>query len=115
MDEPTKIPPPVKSTTDAMPVHMSYMRRDLDESKTNMIRGFDRLDKGIAEINHKLDNLSNSYVTTKDFEEHKDRSDDHEKRLRFLEERGWKVAGAAGVIAGLISIFGVFLIQFLVK
>lgn len=96
MPEEIKIPPPIVDSTN-MNVHLSYIRRDVDEIKAT------------------LKDLKNGYVSQSDFVEHLKVADDHESRIRILEEGKWKIAGATGVIVGIISIFGIYILKLITK
>ena len=68
-----KIPAPIDTSKDAgVSVHLQYIRRDIDEIKLNMNNGFERLE--------------NLYVTRIDFDEHTKKLDDHESRLRLINQ-----------------------------
>lgn len=88
-----KLPPPVES--DGMNVHLSYIRRDIDEIKLT------------------LRELGGQFVTSVDYAEHLKSHQDHEERIRVLEESRWKVVGATGIIVGLITIIGEYFISHL--
>jgi hypothetical protein len=91
MTEPAKIPPPIENG--GMNIHLSYIRRDVDEIKVT------------------LKDLKNSYITQEEFTEHVKIADDHESRIRTLEEsvtstlsmiKTWGMIG--GVILGGMQI-----------
>lgn len=97
-----KTPPPIELENSSMNVHLSYIRRDLDELKSIQKSQH-------AENLAKLDSLHNSYVTRIDFEEHLKADEDHEKRIRGLEQEEWKRTGintilgaGAGIIAAIV-------------
>lgn len=74
-----KIPPPIDSGNDTVNIHLSYIRRDLDDLK-NIQKSQH------AENIAKLDSLQNTFVTTVTFEEHLKVVQDHEERLRTNAE-----------------------------
>ena len=86
---------PPDTVTNPMDLHLWYVRRDIGEIKVS-----------IAE-------LKNGYVSNVDFFEHKKADEDHEQRIRALEESRWKIAGSTGVIVGFISIIGSYLVNLL--
>lgn len=75
--EEVKIPPPVPSaaTIGELATHFSYVRRDVDEVKA--------ITKVIVE---KLDIMKENYVTRMDFDKHLEGDEDHETRLRTIED-----------------------------
>ncbi len=81
-----KIPPPVIVSQGDTNTHLSYIRRDIDQQKIDTNKGFDKLDKSITEINVKLDNFTSGFVNRVEFAEHLKIDNDHENRLRILEE-----------------------------
>lgn len=90
MDQP-KIPAPITDAPDGMSVHIQYIRRDIDEIKLN------------------LRDLKDNYVTNTDFQSHLKIDEDHEKRIRTLEDsvtkivsmmKTWGIAGAV-LLGGL--------------
>lgn len=90
---------PVQSPTDlgGVAIHLSYLRRD------------------IYTLSNKIDNISVNFVTINDFREHLKADDDHEQRIRTLEQAMWKYIGTASVISGIItSGLGLF-IQYIFK
>ncbi len=62
--------PPVQmpNTVEGMSIHLSYIRRDL------------------REMNKKLDNLGGMYVPMEVFAKHLEADQDHENRIRKIEE-----------------------------
>ncbi len=92
-----KVPPPIDHTNDSTSVHLSYIRRDIDT------------------INAKLDNLTNGYVTKADFEEHQKIDQDHEERIRTIEQELWKYIGFSSAISSAIALGGSFLIQHFIR
>lgn len=89
MDEKNKIPPPIEA--DGMNIHLSYIRRDVDEIKII------------------LKDIKSDYVTRDDFAEHAKIVQDHEIRIRTLEKNMWKWVGASSAISALLAL----LIQFI--
>lgn len=77
------LPPPELSADPG--VHLWYMRRDISEIKTS------------------INELKNSYVTQKDFSEHLKADEDHENRIRTIEQNMWKQIGTSSVISALGS------------
>lgn len=111
----TKIPAPVTIATADVSTHLAYMRRDIDQGNINTKQGFEEMAKKIEHINNKLDSLTDGYVTRTDFNEHQKVDQDHEQRLRVLEEKNWKVAGAAGVIGAILSVMGSYIVGLISK
>ncbi len=103
----TKIPAPVDTSNDGLAIHLSYIRRDIDEIKANQT-------KNSAEVRLAFENLSNGYVSRADFNEHMKGDEDHEARIRALERNMWRISGATGIIAGGISLLGSFILQHLI-
>lgn len=95
MEDSPKIPPPIAS--DGMNIHLSYVRRDIDEIKAI------------------LKDMKSGYVTRSDFDDHLGVANDHELRIRIIEKNMWKWSGISGVLGGAIAVFGVYLIQTLLK
>ncbi len=98
MDD-SKTPPPVVAPTDVggMSIHLSYIRRDIDEIKGG------------------IKDLKNSYVSRVDFDEHLKIDEDHEERLRTIEQSMWKYIGYSSAISSFVGIGGAFLIQYLTR
>lgn len=82
-----------ESSMATMAVHLSYMRKDMES------------------MNRKLDSLANTFVSTDDFQKHIKISDDHETRIRILEEfkdtLTGKLIGAAAVM-GIVFTLGTY-------
>ncbi len=110
MDDPTKLPPPVIPTGDVS-THLSYMRRDMDETKINAAKSFDKLDRSIADINSKLDRLTDGYVTRIDFDEHLKADADHEARIRILETASSDLATIKRLVYGCVGLLLTLLIS----
>ncbi len=67
-------------------IHLSYVRRDMD----TMIK--------------KLDGLGSSFVTASDFAEHLKADEDHEKRIRALEEATSENPLVKRIVYGAVAI-----------
>lgn len=93
IDELSKLPPPIES--DGMNIHLSYIRRDIDQ------------------INTKIDRLTSGYVTRVDYDEHLKQDEDHEKRIRLLETATTKIMtyGSVGIL--VLSVVEFLLSRFL--
>lgn len=95
MEDLKKSPAPVEP--DGMNIHLAYIRRDIDEIKIS------------------VKELGGRYVTMTDYQDHLKTSDDHEQRIRELEEERWKVVGASSIISALGSGGLITLLQHLIK
>ncbi len=87
-DTEIKTPPPVDSA--GMNIHMSYVRRDIDEIKVI------------------LKDIKNGYVSSGDFAEHVKISggllDDHEKRVRAIEENTSDIKTIKKLVYGVVGL-----------
>lgn len=99
----TPSPLPVESANggQAMSVHLSYIRRDVDDLK--VLQKAQHL-----EIIQKLNELQAVYPTRKEFGEFvtgiQKIVGDHETRVRTLEKAMWKWVGTASTIGAVASI-----------
>lgn len=89
-----------------IPTHLFYISKSIGEIK-------EKQDKAFEENRKNFDDIKNSYVPRMEFEEHMKADEDHEQRIRILEESRWKVAGATGIIASVLSVIGSYLISLL--
>lgn len=90
MEDKPKIPLPIE--TEGMNIHLSYIRRDVDQILVT------------------LKDLKKDFVSRADFDEHTEVTKDHETRIRLLERNMWRWVGASSVIsAGLAFLIQVFL------
>ncbi len=94
--ETDKIPPPVKTTDSATALHLSYIRRDVDQQRIDMNKGFENLDKKISENNIKLDNMQSGFVSKVEFE-------DHETRIRVMEKSAEDLAIIKKLVYGQVA------------
>lgn len=101
-------PPPVGLDSDGVAIHLSYIRRDIDEIKSNQ-------SKNNTEIKTAITNLQNSYITRVDFDNHLKTDEDHETRLRVIEENMWKRIGATGLISSIGSAVLLATIEYVLK
>lgn len=69
------------------------------------------IQKDMVEVKQTLKEMIGVFVTTKDFAEHEKRVDDHEVRIRTLEEGMWKLVGVSSIIASIITVLGTFLLK----
>jgi len=100
-----KTPPPVETIAgDGVSIHLSYIRRDIDEMKQTSLKSYEN-------INSKLDELKNGYVTVNEFTEHLKADEDHEQRIRVIETFMNTLIGkmvvsgsVGGVVVGLIFV-----------
>lgn len=60
--------------------------------------------KDLAEIKLSLDRMPDSFLTKADFKDHSVMDDDHEKRIRLIEQSMWKWVGASSVITTVVTI-----------
>lgn len=103
-------PLPVEPANEqVMAVHLSYIRRDVDDLKI--------LQKSQhAETIQKLNELQAVYPTRKEFEEFvqgfQKMVADHETRVRTLEKAMWKWVGTASTIGAVASILVQLLFKF---
>lgn len=109
----TKLPPPVDQQGDNTSVHLSYLRRDVDNVSLKQDKLDSKLDRLDEKISSKLDILSGVYVSTVDFQEHLKSAKDHEDRIRILEDSRMKVVVLTGSITGFLSIIGSYLLSLL--
>jgi len=58
---------------------------------------------GIVAINQTLKEISGAYITTNDFAEHIKIDNDHEIRIRSLEQSMWKLAGVSSTISAVLT------------
>jgi hypothetical protein len=84
-----KTPPPVDSSSapDGVSIHLSYIRRDIDEMKQS------------------LKDLKSGYVSLSDFAEHLKADADHETRIRSIEGFKDTLIGklvGAGIVIGAV-------------
>lgn len=100
----TNTPAPVDTGSDGIAIHLSYIRRDIDEIKNTQT-------KNNTEIKQAIQTLQNAYVTRVDYNEHLKTDEDHEKRIRILERALWKYIGFSSAISAVISLVGAFLAQ----
>lgn len=77
--------PPIVDSNEATAVHLSYIRRDIVDIKTQ------------------LTDLKGAYVTRVDYNEHLKAAEDHEQRIRGLEKDLWKRIGLTSAISALGS------------
>lgn len=108
METQQKIPAPVDTGNDTVSVHLSYIRRDIDQIRTD-------LTKNSQEVKGAIDELRNAYVTRTDFSEHEKKDEDHETRIRTIEKTLWKYVGASSVISAIASASLVALVQYFIK
>ena len=95
----THIPPPVESVPDGqgISIHLSYLRRDMDEVKVTTQRFH-------TDILSKLQEMQAQYPTREEFKELIDSKNDHEGRLRTIEKTVWKWIGISSAVGAVISI-----------
>jgi hypothetical protein len=88
MDNETKIPPPVPTPGNIgeLSTHFSYLRRDVDELKTL------------------IKDQKNGYVNRTDFEDHLKIDEDHEKRIRLLEQIASDIPTLKKVVYGAVGL-----------
>lgn len=89
--------PPIVDSNEATAVHLSYIRRDIVDIKSQLI------------------DLKNSYVTQVDFDKHLNVDKDHEDRIRALEKDMWKRIGLTSAISALGSSGLLTVIQHFIK
>lgn len=101
-----RIPPPVEPGVDGqgISIHLSYLRRDMDEVKVTQ-------QKLHADVIAKLNEMQSLYPTRKEFEEFTGNVEDHEERIRTMEKSLWKWTG----IASAVSVGASLLIQIITK
>lgn len=98
-----RIPPPVELVDgQGIGIHLSYLRRDMDEVKVTQ-------QKLHADVISKLNEMQSQYPTRVEFEEFIEGfqkiTADHENRVRTLEKSMWKwtgIASAVGVVASIL-------------
>ena len=71
----------------------------------------DNIEKSVSRIEVTLKDQADKAISRGEFNDVLKVQGDHEERTRVLEETRWKIAGIAGFITGLLSIFGSYLIQ----
>lgn len=103
MNDGSSTPPPVMIGGDQT-VHLGYMRRDLDDLKRNQDANFKALSETLAQIR-------DGHLTRAEFADHLKADEDHERRIRSLEQERWKLAGASGIVASAVSLLASFLLQ----
>ena len=108
MENDIKIPAPVDTGNDTVSVHLSYIRRDIDQIRTD-------LTKNSQEVRGAIEDLKNAYVTRIDYEEHLKADDDHENRIRNIEKTLWKYVGASSAISAIGSALLVAISQYFIK
>lgn len=98
MDNTPPTPIPVEPINgQGLSVHMSYIRRDMDELKQSQA-------KWHTDLMTRLDEIQSLYPTRKEFEEIIKMTDDHETRMRAIEKTMWKWLGIASVIGVVASV-----------
>lgn len=108
-DTPSPLPVEPSNGGQAMTVHLSYIRRDVDDLKI--------LQKAQhVELLQKLTELQAVYPTRKEFEEFVSGFQkliaDHETRVRTLEKAMWKWVGTASTIGAVASVLVQLLFKF---
>lgn len=98
-----KIPAPVKSTESATALHLSYIRRDVDQQRIDNNRAFEKLDRSISEINSKLDTMQLGFVTRSEFADHIKIDDDHENRIRVIEKAAEEALQRTSIFPTLVT------------
>ena len=86
--------PPIVDSPEATAVHLSYIRRDIVDIKTQLTA------------------LTSGYVTHSDFNEVKE---DHESRIRLIEKDMWKRISLSSAISAIGSSGLITLAQHLLK
>ncbi len=84
----------IPNTIEGMAIHLSYLRRDSTASNVKM-----------DAVIRKLDDLANIYVSNETFRDHLKADEDHENRIRLIEEFRDTLTGkllSASVFMGLI-------------
>ncbi len=92
-DQPLAIP----TTTEGIAIHLGYISRNL------------------AELNKKMDAVQNSTVGRDEWANHLKADEDHEARIRILEQNMWKQIGMASIIASVVAVGITLVIKFLFK
>ncbi len=80
-------------------------------SDHDLVQRIDTKVDGIIATIAKLENAQTIYVTQTQHAELVKTTGDHETRVRILEESRWKVVGATGVVTGLLSVLGTYIVQ----
>lgn len=106
--EEKKIPAPVSTATDGVAIHLSYIRRDIDEIKANQI-------KSGNEVKEAISRLQDAYVTRVDFDEHEKRDEDHEIRIRSIEKNVQRWIGISSVLSSIGGALLLALAQYFIK
>ena len=78
----------IPTTIEGIAVHLEYMS------------------KSIAEINQKMDLVQNNTVNRSEWTDHLKRDEDHEARIRVIEQDLWKFIGASSIISAGIAFLG---------
>lgn len=103
MEPNQKIPPPITQPGD-VGVHLSYIRRDIDQNKQDQIRGFEEIKKSIIDVTRKIDDLAVGFVTSTVFAKHLETTEDHETRIRSLEEAFSDVRTIKKIVYGAVTL-----------
>ena len=85
----------IKSTAEqtATSINISYIQKDM------------------ADVKQSLKEITGMYVTNKDFADYIKTSDDHENRIRKMEENMWRWVGISSVVASVITAVSTFLLK----
>lgn len=108
IDESLKIPAPIDTGGDSVSVHLSYIRRDIDQIRTD-------LTKNSQEVKGAIDELRNAYVTRQDYNEHLKADEDHENRIRIIEKNMWRQIGVSSILSSVGGAVLVAALQYFIK
>ncbi len=82
-----ELPVNLPNNIEGVNIHLSYIRKDIDS------------------LSKKIDEISSSFVTNQEFQEHLKADEDHEARIRLLQEFQDTLMGkiwGVGIVASLI-------------
>lgn len=108
-DNKIKIPPPVptSSSLEGMSKDVAYLRRDVDEMKINH-------EKYHREVMEEIGKQSQSFATRSDVIEVVKVTDDHEKRIRSMEDTAQDALLVKRLVFGCVTIILIAVITALV-